>query len=128
MRGPRGGVIFMGKDFENPFGETTPKGELKMMSAILNSGVFPGMQGGPLEHVIAAKAIAFGEALTDDFGKYADQVMLNARVMANEFTARGYNLVSGGTDNHLMLIDLRNKNISGKEAGCSFRQSRYHSK
>jgi glycine hydroxymethyltransferase len=119
LRGPRGGVIFMGNDFENPFGETTPKGELKMMSAVLNSGVFPGMQGGPLEHVIAAKAIAFGEALTDDFGKYADQVMLNARVMANEFTARGYNLVSGGTDNHLMLIDLRNKNISGKEADAA---------
>jgi len=119
LRGPRGGVIFMGKDFENPFGEKTPKGELKMMSAILNSGVFPGMQGGPLEHVIAAKAIAFGEALTDDFGRYADQVMLNARTMANEFTARGYNLVSGGTDNHLMLIDLRNKNISGKDADAA---------
>jgi len=119
LRGPRGGVILMGKDFENPFGETTPKGELKMMSTVLNSGVFPGMQGGPLEHVIAAKAIAFGEALTDDFGKYADQVMLNARVMANEFTVRGYNLVSGGTDNHLMLIDLRNKNISGKEADAA---------
>ena len=119
LRGPRGGMILMGKDFENPFGETTPKGELKMMSTVLNSGVFPGMQGGPLEHVIAAKAIAFGEALTDDFGKYADQVMLNARVMANEFTARGYNLVSGGTDNHLMLIDLRNKNISGKEADAA---------
>ena len=119
LRGPRGGVIFMGKDFENPFGETTPKGELKMMSAVLNSGVFPGMQGGPLEHVIAAKAVAFGEALTDDFGIYADQVMLNARVMANEFTNRGYNLVSGGTDNHLMLIDLRNKNISGKEADAA---------
>jgi glycine hydroxymethyltransferase len=109
----------MGKDFENPFGEKTPKGELKMMSAVLNSGVFPGMQGGPLEHVIAAKAVAFGEALTDDFGKYADQVMLNARIMANEFTKRGYNLVSGGTDNHLMLIDLRNKNISGKEADAA---------
>jgi len=119
LRGPRGGVIFMGKDFENPFGDRTPKGDLKMMSAILNSGVFPGMQGGPLEHVIAAKAIAFGEALTDDFGKYADQVMLNARTMANEFTARGYNLVSGGTDNHLMLIDLRNKNISGKDADAA---------
>jgi len=119
LRGPRGGVIFMGKDFENPFGEKTPKGELKMMSAILNSGVFPGMQGGPLEHVIAAKAIAFGEALTDDFGRYADQVMLNARTMANEFTTRGYNLVSGGTDNHLMLIDLRNKNISGKDADAA---------
>jgi glycine hydroxymethyltransferase len=87
-----------------------------MMSTILNSAVFPGMQGGPLEHVIAAKAVAFGECLTDEFGVYADQVMLNARVMANEFTKRGYNLVSGGTDNHLMLIDLRNKNISGKDA------------
>ena len=119
LRGPRGGIIMMGKDFENPFGEKTPKGELKMMSAVLNSGVFPGMQGGPLEHVIAAKAVAFGEALTDDFGKYADQVMLNARIMANEFTKRGYNLVSGGTDNHLMLIDLRNKNISGKEADAA---------
>jgi glycine hydroxymethyltransferase len=116
LRGPRGGVIIMGKDFENPMGEKTMKGELKMMSTVLNSGVFPGMQGGPLEHVIAAKAIAFGEALTDDFGKYADQVMLNARVMASEFTKRGYNLVSGGTDNHMMLIDLRNKNISGKDA------------
>ncbi|MFN8261323.1 MAG: serine hydroxymethyltransferase [Chitinophagales bacterium] len=119
LRGPRGGIIMMGKDFENPFGEKTPKGELKMMSAVLNSGVFPGMQGGPLEHVIAAKAVAFGEALTDDFGKYADQVMLNARVMADEFTKRGYNLVSGGTDNHLMLIDLRNKNISGKDADAA---------
>jgi glycine hydroxymethyltransferase len=119
LRGPRGGIIMMGKDFENPFGEKTPKGELKMMSAVLNSGVFPGMQGGPLEHVIAAKAVAFGEALTDDFGKYADQVMLNARLMANEFTKRGYNLVSGGTDNHLMLIDLRNKSISGKEADAA---------
>ena len=116
LRGPRGGVIFMGKDFENPFGEKTLKGETKMMSTILNSAVFPGMQGGPLEHVIAAKAIAFGECLTDEFGVYADQVMLNASVMANEFTKRGYNLVSGGTDNHLMLIDLRNKNISGKDA------------
>ena len=119
LRGPRGGIIMMGKDFENPFGEKTPKGELKMMSAVLNSGVFPGMQGGPLEHVIAAKAVAFGEALTDDFGKYADQVMLNARIMAHEFTKRGYNLVSGGTDNHLMLIDLRNKNISGKDADAA---------
>lgn len=116
LRGPRGGIIMMGKDFENPMGEKTPKGELKMMSQVLNAGVFPGMQGGPLEHVIAAKAVAFGEALTDAFGTYADQVMLNARVMANEFISRGYNLVSGGTDNHLMLIDLRNKNITGKEA------------
>ena len=116
LRGPRGGIIMLGKDFENPFGEKTLKGETKMMSTILNSAVFPGMQGGPLEHVIAAKAIAFGECLTDEFGKYADNVMLNARVMANEFTKRGYNLVSGGTDNHLMLIDLRNKNISGRDA------------
>ena len=106
----------MGKDFENPMGEKTMKGEVKMMSTILNSGVFPGMQGGPLEHVIAAKAISFGEALTDEFGTYADQVMLNARVMAEEFTKRGYDLVSGGTDNHLMLIDLHNKNISGRDA------------
>ena len=119
LRGPRGGIIMMGNDFENPFDEKTMKGELKMMSTILNSGVFPGMQGGPLEHVIAAKAVAFGEALTDDFGKYADQVMLNARVMASEFTKRGYNLVSGGTDNHMMLIDLRNKNISGKDADAA---------
>ncbi|HMV15260.1 MAG TPA: serine hydroxymethyltransferase [Chitinophagales bacterium] len=119
LRGPRGGIIMMGNDFENPFGEKTPKGELKMMSAILNSAVFPGMQGGPLEHVIAAKAVAFGEALTDDFGKYADQVMLNARVMAQEFVNRGYNLVSGGTSNHLMLLDLRNKNISGKDADAA---------
>ncbi len=116
LRGPRGGIIMLGKDFENPWGEKTLKGETKMMSVILNSAVFPGMQGGPLEHVIAAKAVSFGECLTDEFGKYADQVMLNARVMANEFMKRGYNLVSGGTDNHLMLIDLRNKNISGKDA------------
>lgn len=116
LRGPRGGIIMLGKDFENPWGEKTLKGETKMMSVILNSAVFPGMQGGPLEHVIAAKAVSFGECLTDEFGQYADQVMLNARVMANEFMKRGYNLVSGGTDNHLMLIDLRNKNISGKDA------------
>ncbi len=119
LRGPRGGIIMMSKDFENPFGEKTPKGELKMMSAILNAAVFPGIQGGPLEHVIAAKAIAFGEALTDDFAKYVDQLMLNARVMADEFTKRGYNLVSGGTENHLILLDLRNKNITGKEADAA---------
>ncbi len=116
LRGPRGGVIFMGKDFENPMGEKTLKGELKMMSTVLNSGVFPGMQGGPLEHVIAAKAIAFGEALTVDFEKYTNQVIVNAQTMAGEFMNRGYDLVSGGTDNHLMLIDLRNKNISGRDA------------
>ena len=119
LRGPRGGIIMMSKDFENLFGEKTPKGELKMMSAILNAAVFPGIQGGPLEHVIAAKAIAFGEALTDDFAKYVDQLMLNARVMADEFTKRGYNLVSGGTENHLILLDLRNKNITGKEADAA---------
>ncbi len=115
LRGPRGGIIMMGKDFENPWGETMQNGTIKLMSQVLNGGVFPGMQGGPLEHVIAAKAVAFGEALTPQFGTYADQVMLNARVMANEFTKRGYDIISGGTDNHLMLIDLRNKNISGKK-------------
>ena len=119
LRGPRGGIIMMGKDFENPFGEKTPKGETKLMSAVLNAAVFPGMQGGPLEHVIAAKAVAFGECLTDDFDKYVDQLMLNARVMAHEFIKRGYNLVSGGSDNHLMLLDLRNKNITGKEADAA---------
>lgn len=115
LRGPRGGIIMMGKDFENPWGETMQNGTIKLMSQVLNGGVFPGMQGGPLEHVIAAKAVAFGEALTTQFGDYASQVMLNARVMANEFTKRGYEIISGGTDNHLMLIDLRNKNISGKK-------------
>ena len=115
LRGPRGGIIMMGKDFENPWGETMQNGTIKLMSQVLNGGVFPGMQGGPLEHVIAAKAVAFGEALTPQFGTYTDQVMLNARVMANEFTKRGYDIISGGTDNHLMLIDLRNKNISGKK-------------
>lgn len=116
LRGPRGGVIMMGKDFENPWGKATTKGEIRMMSSLLNSGVFPGMQGGPLEHVIASKAVAFGEALTDSFDSYASRVIKNARVMANEFTRRGYNLTSGGTDNHMMLIDLRNKGISGKKA------------
>lgn len=116
LRGPRGGIIMMGKDYENPMGETTPKGEIKMMSQVLNAGVFPGMQGGPLEHVIAAKAVAFGEALTDDFGVYADQVIANAQAMANTFISKGYDIISGGTDNHLMLIDLRNKDITGKEA------------
>ena len=116
LRGPRGGIIMMGKDFENPWGKTSPKGEVRMMSSILNSGVFPGMQGGPLEHVIASKAVAFGEALSDDFGKYTDQVIKNAQAMAQELVSRGYHLTSGGTDNHLMLIDLRNKGISGKKA------------
>ncbi len=116
LRGPRGGVILLGKNFDNPWGRTNSKGSLIKMSTILDSGVFPGMQGGPLEHVIAAKAIAFGEALTDDFKIYAQQVMKNAQAMANRFNALGYNIISGGTDNHLMLINLSNKNISGKDA------------
>lgn len=116
LRGPRGGLILMGKDFDNPWGETLKNGELKKMSAILNAAVFPGMQGGPLEHVIAAKAVAFEEALTDKFLFYQIQLKKNAETMAKEFINKGYNLVSGGTDNHLMLIDLRNKNITGKQA------------
>ena len=119
LRGPRGGVIMMGKDFENPFGITTPKGELRMMSSLLDSGVFPGMQGGPLEHVIAAKAVAFGEALTNDFKTYGAQVMRNARALSEALVARDYQIVSGGTDNHCFLIDLRNKGISGKEADAA---------
>ncbi|GAB4140603.1 MAG: serine hydroxymethyltransferase [Bacteroidia bacterium] len=116
LRGPRGGMIMMGKDFPNPWGHKTPKGEIKMMSAILDGAVFPGTQGGPLEHVIAAKAVAYGEALSDGFMKYAVQVVKNAKVMADEFVKRGYDVISGGTDNHCMLIDLRSKNITGKEA------------
>ncbi len=116
LRGPRGGLILMGKDFDNNWGETLKNGELKKMSAILNAAVFPGMQGGPLEHVIAAKAVAFGEALEDDFLFYQIQLMKNAKSMAEAFVKKGYNLVSGGTDNHLMLIDLSNKNITGKQA------------
>ena len=116
LRGPRGGVIMMGQDYPNPWGRKNPKGIIRPMSAILDSGVFPGMQGGPLEHVIAAKAVAFGEALTPEFRVYCTQVMKNAQAMASAFVARGYNLISGGTDNHLMLIDLRNKNITGKAA------------
>lgn len=116
LRGPRGGMIMMGQDFENPYGMKTPKGDLRMMSSLLDSGVFPGNQGGPLEHIIAAKAIAFGEALTDEFLHYMLQVKNNAAVMAKAFVAKGYNIISGGTDNHMMLIDLRNKNITGKEA------------
>jgi glycine hydroxymethyltransferase len=116
LRGPRGGMIMMGKDFENPFGEKTPKGNIKMMSTLLNSAVFPGNQGGPLEHIIAAKAIAFGEALTDEFLKYQIQVKKNAAAMAQAFVAKDYHIISGGTDNHMMLIDLRNKDITGKEA------------
>ena len=116
LRGPRGGMIMIGKDFENPWGQKTPKGETKMMSTIMDSAVFPGTQGGPLEHVIAAKAIAFGEDLTTDYKNYCKQVIANAQAMANAFVSRGYKIISGGTDNHLMLIDLRSKNISGKKA------------
>jgi len=116
LRGPRGGVILMGKDFENPWGRTTKKGAPIMMSAILDSGVFPGMQGGPLEHVIAAKAIAFGEALDPSFKTYGQQVIRNAQAMAHEFMQRGYDIISGGTDNHMMLLDLRSKNVTGKVA------------
>ncbi len=116
LRGPRGGIIMMGKDFDNPFGEKLKNGNLKKMSALLNSGVFPGNQGGPLEHIIAAKAVAFGEALTDEFLHYTVQVKKNAKRMAEAFVKKDYHVISGGTDNHMMLIDLRNKNISGKEA------------
>ena len=116
LRGPRGGIIMMGKDFENPWGLTTPKGEIRMMSHVLDMSVFPGNQGGPLEHIIAAKAVAFGEALSDEFFIYQMQVQKNAKAMAAAFVKRGYHLISGGTDNHMMLIDLRNKGISGKDA------------
>ena len=116
LRGPRGGMIMIGKDFENPFGLKLKSGKLKKMSTLINSAVFPGNQGGPLEHVIAAKAVAFGEALSDDFLEYIIQVRENAKAMADAFVARGYDIISGGTDNHCMLIDLRNKDITGKEA------------
>ena len=116
LRGPRGGMIMMGNDFENPFGITLKSGKVRMMSALLDSAVFPGNQGGPLEHIIAAKAIAFGEALTDEFMHYILQVKKNANAMAEAFVKRDYNIISNGTDNHMMLIDLRNKNITGKEA------------
>ena len=116
LRGPRGGLIMMGKDFENPFGITLKSGKVRMMSSLLDSAIFPGNQGGPLEHVIAGKAIAFGEALTDEFLHYILQVKKNADAMAKSFVKRDYHLISGGTDNHMMLIDLRNKNITGKDA------------
>ena len=118
LRGPRGGIILMGKDFENPWGKTTPKGQVKMMSALLNSAVFPGIQGGPLEHVIAAKAVAFGEALTPEFREYQAQVKKNAASLASELIKRGFDIVSGGTDNHSMLVDLRSKypDLTGKVA------------
>ena len=116
LRGPRGGLILMGQNFDNPWGLKFKSGKIKKMSGILNSAVFPGMQGGPLEHVIAAKAVAFKEALSDDFLLYQVQIKKNAKTMAEAFVEKGYNLISGGTDNHMMLIDLRNKNITGKEA------------
>lgn len=116
LRGPRGGMIMMGNDFENPFGLKTPKGEIRMMSSVLDGAVFPGTQGGPLEHIIAAKAIAYGEALSESYMKYIIQVKKNAAAMAQALVERGYQIISGGTDNHLMLLDLRNKNITGKAA------------
>jgi glycine hydroxymethyltransferase len=116
LRGPRGGIILMKKDFENPFGLKDVKGNTRMMSNLMDMAVFPGIQGGPLQHIIAAKAVAFGEILTDEFSVYAQQVITNAQAMAKAFVDKGYQLISGGTDNHLMLIDLRNKNISGKKA------------
>jgi glycine hydroxymethyltransferase len=116
LRGPRGGVIMIGNDFENPFGFKTPKGELRMMSSLLDSGVFPGMQGGPLEHVIASKAVAFGEALSPSFKTYGEQVMKNASALADALLGKGYGIVSGGTSNHCFLVDLRSKGITGKDA------------
>jgi glycine hydroxymethyltransferase len=116
LRGPRGGMIMMGEDFPNPWGETNMKGDVKMMSNVLDMAIFPGIQGGPLEHVIAAKAIAYGEALTDEFFHYQLQVKKNSAAMAKAFVDRGYDIISGGTDNHLMLIDLRNKSVTGKAA------------
>lgn len=123
LRGPRGGMILMGKDFDNPFGITLKNGSLRKMSSLLDAGIFPGNQGGPLEHVIAAKAVAFGEALEDSFLHYMVQVKKNAKVMAEAFIKRGYNIISGGTDNHMMLIDLRNKGITGKQAEESLGQA-----
>lgn len=116
LRGPRGGIILMGKDFANPFGLKDVKGNIRMMSNLLDMAVFPGTQGGPLEHVIAAKAIAFGEILSEEFTQYAKQIQSNAQAMAKAFVDKGYNIISGGTDNHLMLIDLRNKKLTGKKA------------
>jgi glycine hydroxymethyltransferase len=116
LRGPRGGLIMIGKDTENPWGLKTPKGEVRMLSSLLDSAVFPGTQGGPLEHIIAAKAVAFGEALSPEFKRYGQQVIANAKVLAQAFVDKGYDVVSGGTDNHCMLIDLRSKNVTGKEA------------
>jgi glycine hydroxymethyltransferase len=119
LRGPRGGMIMIGKNFENPWGLRTKKGTVKKMSMLLNSAVFPGMQGGPLEHVIAAKAVAFGEALSDEYLEYCVQMLKNSRTMADEFMDRGYKIISGGTDNHSMLIDLRSKGVTGKDADAA---------
>jgi glycine hydroxymethyltransferase len=116
LRGPRGGIILMKKDFDNPFGLKDVKGNIRPMSNLLDMAVFPGTQGGPLEHVIAAKAVSFGEILSDEFTVYAKQIIANAQAMSKVFVDKGYHIVSGGTDNHLLLIDLRNKNISGKKA------------
>ncbi len=122
LRGPRGGLIMMREDFENPFGLTTPKGKVRMMSSLLDSGVFPGTQGGPLMHIIAAKAVAFGEALSDEYMSYVLQVKKNAEVMAKSFVDKGYKVISEGTDNHMMLIDLRSKDVTGKEAEAALGQ------
>jgi glycine hydroxymethyltransferase len=116
LRGPRGGMIMVGKNIDNPFGLKTPKGELRKIGSVLDSGVFPGTQGGPLEHVIAAKAVSFQEALSDEYLEYIVQVAKNARAMATAFVGKGYKIISGGTDNHLMLIDLRSKKLTGKQA------------
>jgi glycine hydroxymethyltransferase len=116
LRGPRGGIVMMRKDFENPYGIKDPKGNIRMMSSLLDLAVFPGTQGGPLEHIIAAKAVAFGEILTDEFTVYAKQIITNAQAMSKAFNEKGYKSISDGTDNHLLLLDLRNKNISGKKA------------
>ena len=123
LRGPRGGMIMMGQDFENPWGLTTPKGEIRMMSNLLDMAVFPGIQGGPLEHVIAGKAVAYGEALQDDYFNYIVQVQKNAQALAAALVGRGYEIISGGTDNHLMLIDLRNKGVTGKVAEAALVQA-----
>jgi len=124
LRGPRGGMLLIGKDFENPYGKTAPKsGRIRNMSELLDSAVFPGMQGGPLMHVIAAKAVAFKEALQPEFATYARQVQKNAKVMAQSFMSRGYDVVSGGTDNHLVLVDLRSKNITGRDAECALQSA-----
>ncbi len=123
LRGPRGGMIMMGQDFENPWGLTTPKGEMRMMSNLLDMAVFPGIQGGPLEHVIAGKAVAYGEALQDEYFNYIVQVQKNAQALAASLVGRGYEIISGGTDNHLMLIDLRNKGVTGKVAEAALVQA-----